>query len=259
MRDVVAVIMLALLSVAPFLALSGHTDEWLAAPRRAPVDEKRSTESGRLEGLRRADRDIQAGTPWVLRFIEWDGDLMSDGVGIDSTTGLPLQNANLDCGTGVDFVAYKAEVSAYNERILAAHADGTLDGLSLSGKLRSKAALRDLLGSASRTVLAEDGDRLGTALGRQGVVYRRETFVDGSESQRLELEGAGGERQTLLTLYPCNYVDRPRALWPSMPRGPFEGVIVDDATTAILRDSEGFAWVIDLVRGLVLQVAGPLP
>jgi len=47
--------------------------------------------------------------------------------------------------------------------------------------------------------------------------------------------------------------------WPAFAKGPFEGVLVDDETTAILRDADGYAWVFDLPRALVVQVSGPIP
>ena len=120
--------------------------QWLLeALRDRGHDEVASCGRGWQQGCEAADRDIARGTPWIRRHLEGDGDLESDGVGIHLGTGLPLSNTSLTRSTWVDLAAYDAANTAYNERILAAYADGNLKDFSLGHKVRTKTAIRALL------------------------------------------------------------------------------------------------------------------
>jgi hypothetical protein len=162
------------------------------------------------------------------------------------------------CGTGVDFVAYRAENKAYNERIFAAYAAGSLKRFSLKHKLRGANAVRKLFATARLTRLAKDGDMLDVADGKYKVTYHYEVFEDGSAGGHVTLARAACEAQFVRLFYPTPYHDRPGTLWTTYAPGPFEALVADDATTAILRDAERYAWVIDLPRAIIVQVVGPI-
>jgi hypothetical protein len=215
-----------------------------------------SRERGRHEGVEAAEADLARGTPSIRRCLEDHVDsLGSDGLGIDRETGLPVRNATLMCGTGVDFIAYAAEIEAYNERILAAWAEGRLKRHSLSHKLRTPAQVRALFAAARPVHLARDGDTLGVAGGKYTLTYHDKY---GGRSTHLTLTGPDGEPQTVRTIYPYGYVDLLDGLRPGFARGPFRVIVVDEETTAIARDADAYAWVIDLPRGIIVQVAGPV-
>ena len=213
-----------------------------------------SPERGRREGLRMAEEDLSRRTPTIRRLLETFGDLGPDGIGIDVATGLPLSNTFLECGTGVDFVAYDSEIDAYNERILAAYEQGALKDLTLGDKIRTRAAVQEAFATLTPKRLEHDGDTV--RIGGLELVSHRESFRDGSSYQHLTIETAGEEARFLALFYPTPFHERPDTLWPTSARGPFDVLVVDDGTTAILRDSEGFAWILDLPRQIIVQVIG---
>jgi len=238
-----------------FLYVAASKPHIPAAP--GDVQREQSRREGRAEGLRRATEAIQRGEPYILA---WNGagDLSPEGLGIDTDTGLPLRNCSLVCPTGVDVISYEAEVDACNEAIRRAWRAGELKGFDLRPKLRTKAMLRKLFASSAPTLLARDGDSIRTADGSCSVTYRYMAWPDGSESRYLRLKTPQTRGEGDWIVYPCGYVDRPGVLYMTEPPPPFEGMVVDDGTTAILRDADRYVWVIDLPHGLVVQVVGPI-
>jgi hypothetical protein len=205
-------------------------DYWLAG-ERDPVSDDESEERGRVEGSREAERDLANGTPWLRRSL--GGANALDGeLGIDRETGLPLQDTTLFCGTGVDFVAYRAAIKAYNERMLRAHAAGELRRFRLDGKLRGYEELRALAEARESTYIPA-GETTIAAGGR-------EYFVDANERGQ-EVRG-------------FYMVDGARRLQPLIsPKGPFHVCLVDDETTLIVRDDDDGFWIIDVPRLVVVQ------
>lgn len=227
---------------------------------REPVKERPAILRGRRAGVEAAGRDIARGTPWIRRSLDSsEEDLDIDGVGLDRETGLPLRNTTLECSTGVDWAAYRVENRAYNERILAAHAEGKLARYTLRRKLRTKADLGRLLAAPPPIRFAKDGDSATVAGGRYRFHYELKVFRDNS-GESTDLFLARGEEQPrwVRLLYPSGYTARPKLLWPTGADGPLEIWIVDQETTALVRDRDRFVWVVDLPRALVVQVVGPV-
>lgn len=212
-------------------------DLWLPRPHKS---DGASAERGRQEGLREAEIDLARGTPYLRRGLDTYADLPLNGVGVDRTTGLPLDNTALECGTGVDGVAYAAENEAYSERILEAYERGDLKDLSLAYKIRTASAVRALFADAEPRRLERDEDRVEACGGKFVLTYRDWDAVTLARS---------GSRPRALRLIAVGMG----------AHGPFDVLIVDDGTTAILRDKDGFAWIVDLPRGIVVQVLDTKP
>lgn len=208
----------------------------------------------RRVGREAAERDIARGTPWIRLRVNGFGDLPPSGIGIDRRTGLPIDDCGFWCGTCA--AAHDtAEEDAYNECVLEALAAGRLKGLLLDHKVRTKEALRVLFASARATILSEDSAAFD--IGKMRITYSHEVYESGASLDHVYL-AAGSARTWLRLLYPPRFAGPPDRPWPTPARGPFEVVVADDGTTAVLRDADGYAWVVDLPRALVLQVAGPI-
>ena len=159
---------------------------------------------------------------------------------------MPLSNAALYCGTGVDFVAYDAEIEGYNERILAAHTEGETDQFSLKHKLRTREAMDALFAKRRSVRLEKDGQTLEVAGGTYTIKYVQ-------KHGELEWSHATRPHYFIFMHYPEG-----SGRWPDeLPRGPFDVLIQENDTTAILRDAERCVWVIDLPRAVVVQVVPP--
>ena len=217
---------------------------------RYATSDSGSPERGRRAGVLAAVRDLADGTPVIRRLLETDWNIGSDGIGIDIETGLPLANTWLMCGAGVDFVAYGAEIEEYNRRIMAAHTRGELGHLSLRRKLRTTSALRAMFAAGRPQRLAKEGDRIAAANGEFVLAYE----VPHSDCCFVMLTRQGGEPATLRLLNPAPFAERPDTLSGTWAPGPFDLLIADGDTTAILKDADGFAWIVDLSRGVVVQV-----
>lgn len=211
----------------------------------------KSVERGRREGIEAAERDIARGTPSIRRLLRPVGNMTPDGIGIDEATGLPLRNTMLGCGNGVDSVARAAGIAAYNARILEAHRKGELRSLTLGHKLRTPSEVQALFDVLRPVRLSKQGDRAETAGGEFAVAY------GGEFSGYLTLARRGGVPEAPRLLYPW-LVGSP---FPDirMPPEPFDVLFADDDTTAVVRDGNGFAWIIDLPRGIPIQVLGLAP
>lgn len=62
----------------------------------------------------------------------------------------------------------------------------------------------------------------------------------------------------LFLFYPTPFVHRPGALWPTAAPGPFDVVVADSETTAMVRDAHGHVWVIDLPQAAIVQITAPV-
>jgi hypothetical protein len=97
--------------------------------------------------------------------------------------------------------------------------------------------------------LAKDGDRAEPPDGECALTL--------GDFDRVTLTRTGGDSRRLLLAYPDNFRHgaRSRAFAP----GPFDVWFADKGTTAVLRDADGYAWIIDLPRRIVVQVVDTNP
>lgn len=210
------------------------------------LEQNAAVERAAAEGAATAERHIAQGIPFLRRGLDGFENIDADGLGIDPATGLPLWNTALMCGTGVNWEAYAAEIASYNARIMAAHAAGKLDGCRLGHKRRTRTELAALLATHRPTRLAKHDDTLQVANGKYRFVYERIVCGDQSESAWLEMATGDQVPEFVRLIYPMGFEYAP---------GPYDILIVDDDTTAVVRDARGFAWVYDLPRRVVVQVA----
>ncbi|HEX5135453.1 MAG TPA: hypothetical protein VFY93_00645 [Planctomycetota bacterium] len=212
----------------------------------------------RVEGREEAAEAIAKGRPRLRRAFETSDRLPPDGIGIDRDTGLPLQNTTHWCANcrWQDFFG-GARDAAYNERILEALAAGKLDRFRLRHKLRTKDQIASLFSGVRPDRLEADGAVLSIGRGAFDITYHHDVQRDDNEFNWL-IVSAGGTSELLRLSYPTSYVDRPGS-GRRGSRGPYDAVVADDETSLILRDADGYAWVIDLPGGLVVEVAGPIP
>ena len=208
---------------------------------------------GRLDGAKAAEEDIARGTPWIREHLGYRVDVDSGGFGIDRETGLPLENTWLLCSHGVDFTTYRAENDAYNDTIRDAFAAGKLAAYSLRHTVRTAEGIGALFAASRPTELGDRGVLRIVRPERWMMFVVYEVRHDGhtrrsDEVHDLEVSALGREPRTLSLRHPIEFV-----------RGPLAAVVTDGQTTVILRDADDFAWVIDLPRGVIVQVVGPVP
>jgi hypothetical protein len=207
----------------------------------------------RRMGREAAEWDIANGTPRIRMPVDGLGDLPEDGVGIDRDTGLPIEDCSYWCGTCAA-QHEDAEDDAYNERIRETLEAGSLERFRLGHKLRTRTQLASLFAAGGAVRLATDGATLGVGTAVIAVTYRHRVWDDGSDSHWIQVTTSAGESKRLRLFYPSA-----GALGFRPPRGPFEALVADGETTLILRDVNGYGWVVDLPSSVVVQVAGPVP
>jgi hypothetical protein len=209
-----------------------------------------AVERSRRAGEGTAERDIARGEPTIrmaLAGTSWDTPLLTaEGLGIDRTTGLPLENRLCWCSPPGPCLE-DAEDAAYNARIRAAHATGRLERYRLDGKLRTREAVAALFAAGASFRLEQEGDSAT-------IPAAACTLVLGEGHACRDVEVRTEDREPRLVHLAYSLVtERRREVATRAATGPFEGVVTDAGTTAVLRDGDGSAWIIDLPRAVVVQ------
>jgi len=211
----------------------------------AVVRREAACEDARRRALADAERDLAEGTPWILRALRSYEDLDADGIGLDRETGVPLRNTADGYAEAMGGGADGVYDDAYRARIRAAYSAGALGRCSLAHKLRDEATIDALFARSDPTRLAEDGNAATDPSGKYRLVYHRDSVL---EHVSLDRESA---RSAFVRLHHASPEEG-----GTFATGPLDVLFADDDTTAILRDAEGYAWVVDLPRALVVQRIG---
>ncbi len=124
-------------------------------------------------GIDDARRDIAAGS--AVLYV--DGADPQAALRIDRATGLPLRDAELICGTGVDVEAYDAVIAGYRAEVARALAAGELEGRTLLHKIPDEAALRARFDAEDAIVIDTAEGTLATPDGSE-VQWRTATYDD---------------------------------------------------------------------------------